>query len=230
MRVLDLFSGLGGFSQAFKDRGHLVYTVEINPDLPADMHADISELEPAELIFPDGPWDIILASPPCTCFSIASCSTHWWPPGNGWSQTKFGPMGQQGRIPKTQAAADSLDLVIHTLFLINVHRPRFWVMENPRGILRKLIHPPTQTVTYCRFGDTAMKPTDLWGNLPPVDWSDKMCHNGNPDHIRAPRGSETPGSTQGRKGNQLRGKVPYGLSLALCLAAEESANRAGGSQ
>lgn len=37
MKVLDLFAGLGGFSQAFRDRGHYVFTIdnnkEFNPSL-----------------------------------------------------------------------------------------------------------------------------------------------------------------------------------------------------
>lgn len=32
MKVLDLFSGLGGWSAAFKDRGHTVFTVDVHPD------------------------------------------------------------------------------------------------------------------------------------------------------------------------------------------------------
>ena len=34
-----------------------------------------------------------------------------------------------------------------------------------------------------------MKPTDIWTNI--KGFIPKMCNNGNPDHIRAPRGSKT---------------------------------------
>jgi len=66
MRVLDLFSGLGGFSEAFKDRGHFVITFDIDPDFHADWVCDVGELN----TLPKA--DAILASPPCQCFSMMS--------------------------------------------------------------------------------------------------------------------------------------------------------------
>jgi len=48
MRVLDLFSGLGGWSQAFKDRGHEVVTVDIAPKFAPIICKDIMELTPEE--------------------------------------------------------------------------------------------------------------------------------------------------------------------------------------
>ena len=44
----------------------------------------------------------------------------------------------------------------------------YWIIENPRGKLRKLEivkDLPRTTVTYCQYGDIRMKPTDLWTNL-----------------------------------------------------------------
>jgi hypothetical protein len=70
-------------------------------------------------------------------------------------------------------------------------------MENPRGMLRKLEvvkDLPRYTVTYCQYGDTRMKPTDLWGVVP--KWSPRpTCKNGDTCHVSAPRGSRT--GTQG---------------------------------
>lgn len=60
MKVLDLFSGMGGWSQAFRDRGHEVVRVELDPRFEAEIHADILSLTPKDL---PGPWDIVLASP-----------------------------------------------------------------------------------------------------------------------------------------------------------------------
>lgn len=37
MRVLDLFSGLGGWSAAFRDRGHEVITLDIEPKFKPDI-------------------------------------------------------------------------------------------------------------------------------------------------------------------------------------------------
>ena len=52
----------------------------------------------------------------------------------------------------------------------------------------------------CRYGDIRMKPTDIWTNHPNPQF--KMCHNGNPDHVAAPRGSKT--GTQGLKNSRER--------------------------
>src|SRR5713101_6022792 len=97
MRVLDLFSGLGGFSQAFKDRGHSVTTFDINPDFHADYQGDImriSRLEPEP--------DIILASPPCQTFSMMSLAKYW----------------NIDNTPKNETAHRALALVLHTRNLI----------------------------------------------------------------------------------------------------------------
>ena len=77
MKVLDLFSGLGGWSQAFKDRGHLVFTVDIEPKFKPNMTADILNLSAQDFPKVSSGWDVILASPPCNAFSVASVYRHW---------------------------------------------------------------------------------------------------------------------------------------------------------
>ena len=63
------------------------------------------------------------------------------------------------------------------------------------------------TVTYCRYGDKRMKPTDIWTNAP---WTPRlMCKNGMPCHEAAPRGSST--GTQGLESAYERSKIPYEL-------------------
>jgi hypothetical protein len=58
----------------------------------------------------------------------------------------------------------------------------------------------------------SFKATDLWGVLPDVKWDKPKTW------VKAPRGSRT--GTQGIKDSALRAKIPYGLSLAVCLACE----------
>jgi hypothetical protein len=93
-------------------------------------------------------------------------------------------------------------------------------MENPRGMLRKLPVVeglPRTTVSYCTYGDTRMKPTDLWGVVP--NWIPReMCKNGMPCHEAAPRGAKT--GTQGLKGARERSRVPYALGEELLKALE----------
>lgn len=62
---MDLFCGLGGFSRAFRERGHMVVGVDIVP--PADVISDLSKGVPIR-----GRIDVLLASPPCTEFSRES--------------------------------------------------------------------------------------------------------------------------------------------------------------
>lgn len=47
---------------------------------------------------------------------------------------------------------------------------------------------PRYTVTYCQYGDTRMKPTDIWTNHPAPSFK-APCKNGAPCHAASPRGS-----------------------------------------
>jgi hypothetical protein len=101
--------------------------------------------------------------------------------------------------------------------LIQKIKPKYWFVENPRGILRKMkwidklvteMGGIRHTITYCQYGDTRMKPTDIWTNC--KEWKPKpMCKNGSPCHIAAPRGSRT--GTQGLKNAKDRGVIPSEL-------------------
>ena len=205
MRVLDLFSGLGGWSKAFSERGHRVITVDINPSFKPSIIGDVSKLTIGELRS-HGPFDVILASPPCECFSVASIGKHW----RG---------GNKAYIPNTKQAEKAINLVYKTLELIKQLSPPYWYMENPRGLLRKIIGIPVRTVWYCQYGDSRAKPTDIWGHHAPMEWRPE-CHNGAKDHASAPRGHHT--GTQGIKGVAMRSMIPYQLSLAVCLACEKN--------
>lgn len=202
MTILDLFAGTGSSTQAFADHGHRVIRVEFDAQHRAEFYADIGKISADYLLAAcGGVPDFVWASPPCTAFSVASIGTHW---GGG----------RKAYEPKTQRARDSMALVTHTVALIRALGPRYWLMENPRGVLRNL--PPVAgltrwTTTYCQYGDERMKPTDLWGVMPD-GWAPRPpCRNGMACHVAAPRGAKT--GTQGRKGSVDRSRVPYGLSL-----------------
>lgn len=207
--ILDLFAGTGSSTQAFEDRGHKVVKVELDRQHKADLHADVLELTVDQLIELCGQRpDYLWASPPCTSFSVASIGTHW---GGGFRAYQ----------PKTDAARLGLALVSHTLHLVKGLVPWGWTLENPRGVLRKMpimAGLERRTVTYCAYGDERMKPTDLWGGHPHGWVPRPMCKNRAPCHVSAPRGAKT--GTQGRAGAVDRSRVPYELSLELCLAVE----------
>jgi len=193
MKVIDLFSGLGGFSQAFKDRGHNVETYEINPDFKPDVCIDLMRVSK----LPNA--DVILASPPCECFSVASIGTHW-------------------KDKPSNRALKSLELVKHTLNLIYDVRPTYWFMENPRGMLRTIIGNPPTTVFYAQYGEDRLKPTDIWGRHPKGFKEFQITDKNLLDYTPAPRGSRT--GTQGLKDAPNRAKIPYQLSLKICELCE----------
>ena len=204
MRILDLFAGTGSATKAFEDAGHEVIRVEIDPRFEAE-ETNVLELDWFYLQNNYGQFDFIWASPPCTSFSVASIGHHW-KDGNPSDQALHG-----------------IELVLHTIDLIKDLKPTFgWIIENPRGLLR--IQPfmqslPRQTITYCQYGDTRMKPTDLWGVV--KGWTPRpACKNGDKCHEAAPRGSRT--GTQGLTGWVQRSMIPYELSKELLEAIENA--------
>jgi len=204
--IFDLFSGTGSATQAFKEAQQKVYTFELDTYFAADENVDVFDLTVDYLREVYGQPDFVWASPPCTAFSVASMGHHW-------------QSGGLNPVPKTQAAMESQELVAHTRKLLEGLNPQFgFLLENPRGMLRKLpvvAGLQRQTVTYCQYGDTRMKPTDLWGVVP--NWTPRpMCKNGAPCHEAAPRGSKT--GTQGLKGSKERSRVPYALGVELLQA------------
>jgi hypothetical protein len=210
MLVLDLFAGTGSSTAAFTARGHEVYHVELDRQHQAELYADIATLEPRDLrrLVGERPIDFLWASPPCTAFSVASIGHHWI----------------ESKVPRTAEARKALLLVEHVLALVEALAPRYYVLENPRGMLRKLLPRPGSpwipraTVTYCQYGDDRQKPTDLWGRFPKGWLPRPKCRASRGCHEPARRGART--GTQGRQKVVDRSRVPYELSLELCLAVE----------
>jgi hypothetical protein len=200
MLVFDFFAGTRSSTKAFEDAGHTVISFDNDPQFDVTVQADVFMLLAGPLIERFGEPDFVWASPPCTAFSVASMGYHWAP----------------GREPKTYAAFQSMKLVAHTRELLEGLNPRLgFVIENPRGMLRKLpmLEGLTRhTVTYCQYGDDRMKPTDLWTTV--EGWQPRpMCKNGDDCHESAPRGAKT--GTQGRKGAVTRSMVPFALGSEI---------------
>jgi hypothetical protein len=199
MRILDLYAGLGGERRraAIEARGHKLVTLDYCHKFGCTITGDIMAHSTVKEILAHGPYDFIWASPPCECFSVASIGTYW---------------NKDDRSPKNDRAILAQSLVAQTLSIINkLQPPKGWVMENPRGMLRKLpvvAGLDRVTVTYCQYGEKTMKPTDLWHAV--EGWTPRPpCKNGAPCHEAAPRGSRT--GIQGMKNPAERAVVPWDL-------------------
>ena len=192
MKVFEMFCGTCSFSNLFEDAITTDNKEMFNPDILGDV---------LTLDFSDIKCDVLWASPPCTFFSVASIGKHWHP----------------DHRPKSDDALIGLAILDKTIETIAKLKPKYWFVENPRGKMRKVIDDiferhgikgyKRETVTYCQYGDTRMKPTDIWHN---TNWQPKpMGKNGDPCHVSAPRGSRT--GTQGLKGNKIRSIIPKQL-------------------
>lgn len=126
MKVLDLFSGLGGFSEAFLQAGDEVVRVENNPLL---LEVPNTSIECVRVVrdrlkkykeegHPIRNIDVVLASPPCLEFSLAYSA----------------PRGVAQR--QNQEYEPSLDLLQVVIEIISILQPRYWVIENVVGSAR----------------------------------------------------------------------------------------------
>lgn len=201
MKVLELFAGTRSISKAFEKRGHETYSVDWNKDFEnISLYADIGELTSADIIaLCGGVPDVIWASPDCTTYSVAAISKHRTREANGNLE------------PNTIYALRCDVTNHHVIDLIKELNPKYWFIENPRGGMRKMNFMqglPRYTVTYCQYGDTRMKPTDIWTNHPNPEFK-PPCKNGDPCHTPAPRGSRT--GTQGLMNAIEKAKIPEKL-------------------
>ena len=209
MKTIELFAGSRSFSKVAESYGSEVFTTDYQDFENIDLVANVLDLSAKD--FPYKP-DFLWASPPCTTFSVASCQYHWTAPDK-----------EGARFPKSDAAALGLSLIQKTLDLIKELEPKYFVIENPKGILRKLDvleNIERKQVSYCKYGDTRMKPTDLWSNIYHFWNPREMCNYRDPSNIchheKAPRGSKT--GTQGLKGNYERSMVPKELVDDIYIA------------
>ena len=126
MKVLDLFSGLGGFSEAFLRAGDEVVRVENNPllsEVPNTSIEDVKDMRDRLFEFkksgqPIRKIDVVLASPPCLEFSLAYSA----------------PRGVARR--NNEEFEPNLELVEITLEIIKIIQPKYWVIENVIGSAR----------------------------------------------------------------------------------------------
>jgi len=205
--LLELYSGSRSVGKVAEEMGIKVFSVD-NKDFPGtSLVKDIEFLTIDDIPFIP---NIIWASIPCTSYSLAAISTH-----------------RNGIIPRTEFGKKSDRLAKNTLKLMSAYPDALWYIENPRAMLRKMPFMqglPRTTVTYCQYGDTRMKPTDIWSNniysiFNQDGWRSRpMCKNGDTCHVSAPRGSRT--GTQGLGNAYLRSIIPEELCREILVASK----------
>lgn len=182
MKMLELFAGTRVMADAFEKRDCEVFTIELDAQFPdISLYDDIMNVTSEQILREFGRPDFIWASPVCTSYSVAAISRHRKRESNG----SLSPISDYARF--------SDEMVKHTLNLIRELNPKYFFIENPRAALRKMDFMeglPRYTVTYCKYGETYMKPTDIWTNHPNPKFH-PICKNGDPCHESAPRGSQT---------------------------------------
>ena len=127
--ILDLCGGTGSWSKPYKDAGYDVRLITL-PEY------DVRTYEPPENVYG------ILASPPCTEFSLAKTT-----------------------VPRNLVKGfEIVKACLEIIYFCRMNRKfKFWALENPFGLLRQFLGKPPLTFDPCDYGDPYTKKTDLWG-------------------------------------------------------------------
>lgn len=139
MKLLELFCGTKSITKVFKKDGFETFTVDLEQEMNPDLCEDILKVTSDYILENYGRPDVIWASPPCTKFSVAAI-------GRNWTKLEDGNV-----VAKNVDAEIAQDIVMHTIRLIQELNPKYWFIENPRGMLRKMPFMqdlPRYTVTY----------------------------------------------------------------------------------
>lgn len=136
--ILHLCADIGSDSKPYKDAGYKVICV--------GEKQDVRKYEPPTNVYG------IIANPPCTMFSM--CRTN-------------------AKLPRD--LKQGMELVNACLRIIwtcqyriksdvqKVSPLRFWVLENPNGMLKWFLGKPAFQYSPHEFGDNYQKTTNLWG-------------------------------------------------------------------
>lgn len=123
MRILDLCSGFGGFSEAFVQAGDEVVRIDNNPLLSEVPHTSIDDIFAVRDRLVDykergismREYDVLLAGIPCYEFSLAFSAP------------------RSIAIRQGEDWKPNMNLLEATLDIIQITKPRYWVIENVAG-------------------------------------------------------------------------------------------------
>ena len=191
--MVDLFSGLGGASEAMvQSPNWVVLRIENNPLLSYVPYTSVSCVKKLSNLVQRG-WyagkkiDLIWASPPCREFSSGYAS----------------PKSIAGRTIGLENYKPDMSLLEAAIKIIKITEPKYWVIENVVGSIRYFKN-------YLGEPRMIIGPYVLWGNFPLFDVpkeliKSKKCkdvHSSNP--LRA----------------NIKAKVDYQISDGLRKAIE----------
>ena len=212
MNLMELFAGSRSVGKEAEKQGYNVFSVDWTAYENINLVIDIGELTKEDIPFiPNVGW----ASPDCTTYSIAACSTH---------RKQIEGTRHKEAVSDYAKKCDKVNQHFLRLFdyYLSINPDFVFFIENPRGNLRHMdwMQKYTRhTVWYCQYGDDRAKPTDIWTNS--KTWKPRpMCKNYKYDkegniidkhchHESARRGAKT--GTQGKKGSYQRSIIPEQL-------------------
>lgn len=197
---LELFSGTKTMSKTAEDFGYQVFNIDIDESLNPTLAADIFELTVEDIeTHCGGRPDVIWASPDCTQFSFAR-----------GARNEFSRAAATAKIELSEDAQRAVELVRHTLALIDGLEPVYAFIENPyHGALKNqsvIAHLPFVDVYYCAYDWPHQKKTRIWGNHPPQWRARTTCSHSS--HINC--------KTQANA--RLRSEIPVLLSQEIFRA------------
>jgi hypothetical protein len=149
--LLELFSGSGNISRAFRERGWNTITLDNDPRCGADLQISILDFRPSEHLPPGTKIDLLWMSPPCTMYSTARRC--WGPP--------------------TVEQLNLADSMVRKGLQVAEELGCPFLLENPdtgdlkhRGILD---HLNKVVVDYCKYSLPFRKRTAIWLS-PGITW------------------------------------------------------------
>jgi len=166
LNVIELFSGKGTISNAFRNSGHNTLSIDCRfrkGTCEPVLKADIFDLEFSDIFnafqnkYPgDSSIDIVWASVPCQIWSHAAGNTHF-----------------RNNLINSSGAEQSIKLLNKTLSLISEINPVLYFIENPRGHLRYwkslidwlvLNNGMIKQTSWGSYGFPTPKPTNIFTN------------------------------------------------------------------
>ena len=157
----DLFECSGTFFGEEKVEPHPEW--HFNHDITTVLDGTDLTLQNGEQAVINGPWDLMIAHPPCTYLAVSGAKWYYHP------DDKDLPVNQRRPHPRFPNRARDREEAMAFFMLLARANVRRIAIENPVGIMSSQWRKPDQAVQPYMFGDPYSKNTCLWlKNLRPL--------------------------------------------------------------